>query len=152
MTGARMSVFNHRVCNLVILAVVSMFTLAPLAQERDRARVPDKYKWDLTHIYPSDEAWAQAKARLAAEIPKVASSKGRLGESAARLADALDLINGLSKELSRLFVYASMMSDTDTRVAKYQAMQQEMIQIGATFGAEAAYLEPEVLKIGRAHV
>jgi oligoendopeptidase F len=148
-----MPLFNDtRVRSAVALALTLTFTLAPLAQERDRAKVLDKYKWDLTHIYSSDEAWGQAKAKLSAEIPKVAAFKGKLGESAARLANALDVFNNLSKELSRLFVYASMMSDTDTRVAKYQAMQQEMVQIGAAFGAEAAYFEPEVLKIGKAKI
>ena len=29
-----------------------------MAEElRKRSEIEDKYKWDLTHIYPSDEAW-----------------------------------------------------------------------------------------------
>ena len=45
-----------------------------------------------------------------------------------------------------------MMSDQDTRVSTYQGMQQEMTQVGATFGAELAFVEPEILKTGRAKV
>ena len=45
-----------------------------------------------------------------------------------------------------------MLSDQDTRVSKYQGMQQEMIQVGAKLGAEAAYIEPEILKIDRATI
>jgi oligoendopeptidase F len=119
------------------------------AQERDRAKVPDKYKWDLTHIYASDEAWRQAKEKIAAEIPKIKAFRGTLGSSAARLADALEYGSRLSKEFARVYVYASMMSDEDTRVSKYQGMQQEMIQLGAQLGAEAAFMEPEILKVGR---
>ena len=33
------------------------------AQERDRAKIPDKYKWNLADIYPSEEAWRTAKER-----------------------------------------------------------------------------------------
>ena len=40
-----------------------------------------------------------------------------------------------------------MSLDQDTRVQTYLAMQQEMSQIGATFGAKAAFIEPEILKI-----
>jgi oligoendopeptidase F len=119
------------------------------AQERDRAKIPDKYKWDLTHVYASDDAWQKARAALVAEIPKIGEFRGTLGQSAARLADALELGTRLSKDLARAYVYASMMSDQDTRVSKYQGMQQEMIQISAQFGAEAAFIEPEILKIGR---
>ena len=37
----------------------------------------------------------------------------------------------LDKELSRLYVYASMLADEDTRVSEPQGMQQEMQQIYA---------------------
>ena len=69
-----------------------------------------------------------------------------------RLADALELGSRLSKEFARAYVYASMMSDTDTRVSKYQGMQQEMIQLGSMLGAEAAFIEPEILKIDKATI
>jgi len=119
------------------------------ARERDRSNVDDKYKWDLTHIYSTDDAWQKAKETLAAEIPKLREFNGKLGGSPATFADALDLGSTLSKELTRTYVYASMSSDIDTRVAKYQGMQQEMVQLGATLAAEAAYIEPEILKIPR---
>ena len=135
-----------------LAAAVCAFAIGASAQERDRSKVLDKYKWDLTHIYASDDAWKQAKEKIAAEIPKLRAFKGTLTQSPARLAEALELGSHLSKELGRAFVYASMMSDTDTRVAKYQGMQQEMIQLASTLSAEAAYIEPEILKADRATV
>ena len=120
-------------------AVLCSCVAVVAAQERDRSKVSDQYKWDLTHIYPTDDAWRQAKEQIAAEIPKLKAFKGKLATSASTLADTLELGSRLSKELSRTYVYASMMSDTDTRVSKYQGMQQEMVQLGAVLGAEAAY-------------
>ena len=58
----------------------------------------------------------------------------------------------LDKELSRLYVYASMLSDQDTRVSEPQGMQQEMQQLYANFAAQAAFIEPEVLRVGSAKV
>jgi len=138
-------------CTSIAVAVCA-FAFVVSAQERDRSKVSDKYKWDLTHIYPSDDAWRQAKDKLAAEVPKLREFKGTLGSSASRLADALELASRLSKELARAYVYASMMSDTDTRVSTYQGMQQEMIQLGSTLAAEAAFIEPEILKSDRAAI
>ena len=34
------------------------------AQERDRNKIAEQYKWNLTDIYPSDEAWKEAKQKL----------------------------------------------------------------------------------------
>jgi oligoendopeptidase F len=129
-------------------AIVGTCVVA-IAQERDRSKVDDKYKWDLTHIYPTDDAWRKAKDALIADVPKLREFKGKLGSSAATLADALELGSRLSKEFSRAYVYASMMSDTDTRVSKYQGLQQEMVQLGAAVAADAAFVEPEILKLPR---
>ena len=137
---------------LCIVLAIGAATLAGIAQQQERSQIQDKYKWDLSKIYPSDEAWRAAKDALVAELPRIAAYKGTLGSSPQKLADAMELASRLSKDFSRVYVYASMMSDQDTRVSRYQGMQQEMTQVGATFGAETAYIEPEILKIDRATV
>jgi oligoendopeptidase F len=138
--------------SLVVLLAASLLTAPLLAQQKERKSVPDRYKWDLSQIYPSDQAWRAAKEKLAAELPAIRGFKDTLGSSAQKLADALELTTRLSKEFSRIYVYASMMSDEDTRVSTYQGMQQEMAQLGATFGAETSFIEPEILKIDRATI
>jgi oligoendopeptidase F len=122
------------------------------AQERDRSKVPDRYKWDRTQLYPSDEAWRAAKDKVVAEIPRLREFKGTLGASAARLADALDLAARLNKDIARLYSYASLTSDLDTRVSKYQGMVQEMVQVAAMLGTETAFIEPEILKMEKATI
>ena len=128
-------------------ALAANSTPTDAAPERDRSRIPDRFKWDLTDIYPTDPAWREAKAALVAALPGLRVFQGQLATSSSRLADALELSTHLSKELSRAYVYASMKSDEDTRDSTYQGMQQEMVQLAADLGAESAYLEPEILKI-----
>ena len=135
-----------RILAACLAAVVGMSVLT--AQERDRSKVDDKFKWALADIYPNDAAWRTEKDRIKAELPKLRDFQGKLGSSAQALADALELASRLDKELSRLYVYASMLADTDTRQSGPQGMQQEMQQIYAEFGAQAAYIEPEVLRVG----
>lgn len=133
---------------LIAVALASL-TLTAAAQERDRAKIPDKYKWDLSQIYPSDAAWRAAKEKLQAEIPQFAQFKGRLGTSATTLADALDKVFVLRKELSRLWTYASTLADQDTRDSEHQGMRQQMVQLDAALEAEASFIEPEILRINR---
>jgi oligoendopeptidase F len=141
------------VCRAFAVLLATALLMSPLAaQQKERSSVPDKYKWDLSKIFPGDQAWRAAKDKLTAELPAVRAFKGTLGSSAQKLADALELTTRLSKEFSRIYVYASMMSDEDTRVSTYQGMQQEMAQLGASFGAEASFLEPEILKLDRATI
>ncbi len=134
------------------LVLIAASTLVSQAQEHDRSKVPDEFKWDLTAIYPSDQAWRAAKEKLISEVPKLRQFQGTLASSASRLADALETENYFDKEFSRLYVYASMNSDQDTRVSTYQGMQQEMIQFGSMLGTETAFIEPEILKMDNATV
>jgi oligoendopeptidase F len=146
-------------CALTISAVLAgagttglQASTATQAQQQERSAVPDKYKWDLSQIYPTEQAWRAAKDKLAAETPSVRAFRGTLASSPQKLADALELTTRLAKEFARLYVYASMMSDQDTRVSTYQGMQQEMAQLGATLGAETSFVEPEILKADAATI
>src|SRR5262249_43395618 len=136
----------------VVAAVVACSTLAAVAQERDRSKIPDQYKWNLADIYPSDAAWRAEKEKLAAEIPTLKQFEGRLTSSASTLADALDRQYGFDKTLSRLYAYASMLADQDTRDSQHEGMQQEMVQLASTFSATASFVEPELLRAGKATI
>src|SRR5262245_33043768 len=136
---------------LLSLAVIAMTTLLT-AQERDRVKVDDKYKWNLAEIYPSPAAWRGQKEKVTAELPKIREFQGALSSSPKVLADALELMSRLDKELTRLYVYASMLSDEDTRQSGPQGMQQEMQQIAAMFAAQASFIEPELIRLGSAAI
>jgi len=133
----------------LIAAVAVACSVAALAQERDRTKTPEQYTWNLADIYPSDTAWRAAKERFAAELPSIKALEGKLGSSAATLADALDRQAALDKTLSRLYSYASLLADQDTRDSQHEGMRREMTQLAAAFGAETAFIEPELLRAGK---
>ncbi len=135
----------------VVATVMSMSVLMT-GQDRDRSSVDPKYTWNLADIYASEAAWRAEKGKVTAELPKLHAHQGKVASSASVLADALEAMSRLEKELSRLAVYASMLADQDTRVAEHQGMQQEMQQIFANFAAQVSYLEPELLKAGAQQV
>jgi oligoendopeptidase F len=133
-----------RVC--LVAVALSALTLSGIAQERDRTKIADKYKWNLSDLYPTDAAWRAAKDKLAAEIPQLGAFKGKLASSPATSADALATMSALSKELARLYAYAHMLADQDTRVSLHEGMKQEMVQLFAAYSAAGSYIEPEILR------
>jgi oligoendopeptidase F len=135
---------KHRV--FLVAAGLAALALTASAQERDRAKVADQYKWNLADLYPSDAAWRAEKEAAQASLADLRQYKGRLASSASTLADALDKFFGLDKRLSRVAVYASLLADQDTRDSAHQGMRQEMSDLFSAFGAESAFIEPEVLQ------
>ena len=66
-----------------------------------QATAPAGAQWDLSELYPSDAAWEDARKRMLAAIPAIAKFKGRLGESADVLAEALTLTALLGSTLKQ---------------------------------------------------
>jgi oligoendopeptidase F len=137
---------------LMASMTIALVATTAVAQQQERDQIPAKYTWDLTQIYPTDEAWRAAKEQFAAKMGKAAEFKGTLAQSPQQLLNALDTLAGMNKELSRLYVYTSLKSDQDTRQQKYQAMNQEMSKLATDFSTVTAYVEPEILHLDRAKI
>jgi oligoendopeptidase F len=141
-----MTATSSRSISLALALAVLTVTIG--AQTRDRSKTPEKFKWNLTEIYPTDAAWRTAKDTLTKDLPKLRQFQGKLASSPGTLADALELQASYSKTLARLYSYASLLADQDTRDSAHEGMRQEMNQLGAAFGAESSFIEPELLKGG----
>lgn len=120
--------------------------------EADESSSQGAYRWNLGDLYPDLAAWRAEKVRVAAEVPLVRMAAGQLDTAPQVLADALETVSRVDKALVRLSVYASMLSDEDTRLSEPQGMHQEMQQLYAEFGAQASYIEPELLRVGDATI
>lgn len=129
----------------VVLTVFVMFAAMNTYSQKERAAIADKYKWNLTDIYETEEAWQADKERIARQMQKITQFKGTITQSAQNLLECLEFNSKVSKEATKLYIYASMNSDLDTRVMKYNGMQQELQQMFSDFGANAAFIEPEIL-------
>jgi oligoendopeptidase F len=136
---------------IAALLLAALPAISP-AQERDRGKVPERYKWNLADIYADVNAWRAAKERVTAEIPKIRAFQGQLAGSPSVLADAMDLSFRLDKEVSRIRVYASMLADQDMRESAPQGMRQEVQQLTAAYRAAASFMAPEILKAGAATI
>ena len=76
-----------------LLLLIAAAGAATPAQERDRSKIPDKYKWNVADIYPDVSAWRTAKTALEAELPKLRGYEGKLSSSPRVLADAQRVVD-----------------------------------------------------------
>ena len=131
-----------RVLPLTLAAILAMALAAPAALAGE-----SPLNWDLTEIYASDAAWAEAKGEIAGKIGLVEPYKGKLGESAANLKAVLDASFAIQMQASRLYGYTSMRVDEDLRESGPQGMQAELDSMFADMTAATAWIDPEILSI-----
>lgn len=48
----------------MITAMMLFSTTVAVSQMKVREELPEKYKWDLSHLYATDETWKEEKERL----------------------------------------------------------------------------------------
>lgn len=113
--------------------------------ERSQQRQEDL--WDLTDLYPSDEAWQADFDKLKELAAKVPEYRGSLGSSAKTLLEYARLDEQIGLLLDRLANYAQRKNDEDTRVAAYQAMVAKLTALWVEVAAAGAFETPELLAI-----
>ena len=105
--------------------------------------------WDLTDLFPSEEAWNTAREEVLADFDKIDARRGMLGESAESLYDTNRLVSDTLKKAGRVYVYASLQGDEDLRDATGQERNQLAQIMFARFGEVTAWIQPELISIGR---
>ena len=114
---------------------------------KQRNEIEEKYTWDLTTIFPTDEAFEAELAQVSEEVKKAASLAGHLLDSAASLLKTTEIQLDLMRRIEKLYSYAHMKNDQDTRVAKYQEYQAKGMTLYSEFGQSFAFYEPEFMAI-----
>lgn len=108
-----------------------------------------KATWDLTDLYPSVDAWNQAREEVLAELDKIELRRGTLGNSADSLYHAYREVSDTLRKASRVYVYANLNSDEDLRVTETQERLQLAQIMFSRFNEATAWMQPEVIEAGR---
>ena len=114
---------------------------------KQRNEIEEKYTWDLSTIFPTDEAFEAELAQVSEEVKKAASLAGHLLDSADSLLKTTEVQLDLMRRIEKLYSYAHMKNDQDTRVAKYQEYQAKGMTLYSEFGQSFAFYEPEFMAI-----
>lgn len=106
--------------------------------------------WDLTTIFESDDAWESAFKKLEGYLGREEEIKGKIGDSAENLLEALLLDAEIDEQLGKVYVYAHLKHDQDTSDAKYTAFEQRAANLASQFSARWSFMLPELMSIDEA--
>ena len=119
----------------------------PQVSSRRRDEVPDRYKWSLSDIFPSWEAWEAGYKALEAGIARYAALKGTLAGGPENLLTAFRLSEELGQLAYRVWYYPSLQYDEDQRDNTINAKRQQVQILFARLGQAESWFNPELLTI-----
>ena len=112
-----------------------------------RNEINEKDTWDLSTIFETDQKWEEELALLTEDTKEAASLEGHLLDSAESLFNITERYLDLSRRLEKLYVYAHMKNDQDTRVAKYQEYYAKAMTLYSQLDQVFSFYEPEFMAI-----
>jgi len=133
---------------VLFLAIISL-NLAGIAK---KDLTPDdkdyyKYNWKLTDVYADWDAWEKDLDYLNAQFPKYAEYKGKLGTSSEVLLDFRKFAEKNSQISSRLYVFASLSQDVDSKNPMYVSKLQQVQNMWVEMDRNTAWVQSELAAI-----
>ncbi len=113
----------------------------------ERSQIEEKYKWDLSHIYSSENLWEKDFKWVESNINQYEKFQGKLGESSGTLTSCLKFDDEIGIKLERLYLYSMLAKDSDLRATNYQAMSDRIKNLFTKVSSANSFIRPELLSI-----
>ncbi|MBL8966129.1 MAG: oligoendopeptidase F, partial [Spirochaetaceae bacterium] len=117
-----------------------------------RNDVPEKDRWNLEKLFPSEEAWEKALKDYEALVPKIGAYKGTLGGSAEAFLAALAFDRDFGILDERLAYYADLRQTEDEGNADSRGRFARYMMAATAAQGAWAWLVPEVQALPEAFV
>jgi oligoendopeptidase F len=114
---------------------------------KNRSETDEKFKWDLSPVFASAEAWEAALTEAEAAVAGIDGIRGTLGASAESLKLGLDAVYSALRKVERVYLYASLLKNSDNGDNRYQVMEARAMNLYVSMETAAAFIDPEILAI-----
>jgi len=136
---------------VVVIASMAALLAGPAIAEKpntlDRENIPEEYKWDLSDIYPSWEAWEEGMTQLEGLMDEYAGLKGTLSQGPDALLKTFTLSDELGMLLYKVYRYPGLASVVDQKNNEIAGRFQQVQIAYAKFNTATAWFDPELLSI-----
>lgn len=112
-----------------------------------REEIDEQYRWDLSSIFESDEAFLAALEEAKKLPPRFASFQGKISASAVELLAYLKLDDEAGLILTKLVNYAERKSDEDTRESRYQDYSSQVMTLWVSLSSASSWFTSELLSL-----
>ena len=112
-----------------------------------REALPEDERWNLDALFPSADAWNDEREALQAELPNLEELRGTLSGGAESLLNALTVSDQIEERLDRLFAYAMLSRDQDTRDNGAIQRYEQVMGLAVAASRASSWIAPESLSI-----
>lgn len=114
---------------------------------KNREEIPEKFRWNLTDIYPTADAWEIAFEKVKKAGEQYPQFAGTLGHSSENLKNCLEYDEEVGIELGKMFLYAMLSKDVDLANSENNSRYERLTLLYSQLRAASSFITPEILQI-----
>ncbi len=111
---------------------------------KQREQIDNNYKWKLSDIFSCTDEWEERFFAVSENLTSIAEYNGKLGDDD-KLFECLLKCTSFSHDISKLYQFAKMHLDEDTRVSLYQGMSERAEMLSVRYSSESSFITPELV-------
>lgn len=112
-----------------------------------RNEVPKELTWDLTRVFPTDQAWQKEFESVSNEISNLNNLSAIITKSGNDLYSALTQIFSIDRRLEKIYVYATMSRDVDTSNNHYLGFAAMAEDLANKYSSAISFVNPAILSL-----
>ncbi|MBA4251225.1 MAG: oligoendopeptidase F [Chlorobiaceae bacterium] len=114
-----------------------------------RADIEEKFKWNISDIYNSDDEWEKDFKWVQDNLHKYKNYEGKLSNIETTLFECLNFDTEIGIKLERLYLYAMLSRDSDLSISIYQSFDDRIKNLYSQVLTHSAFIKPEIIKINK---
>ena len=112
----------------------------------NRNEIDNKFKWDLSTIYPNMEEYNKDFEKVKNDIPKLKNYKDTFLNSADEFLEFMSLYESVARGLSKLSMYSHLAVDVEPDNEEIQALESNIGALCDMYSNEVVFVELEIIK------
>lgn len=112
-----------------------------------RSKIKLQDTWDLTPLFPNEEAWEKEFQQLSCDYKTLASFRGKLGSSLQELFKGLEYEEKMHRSMERLNQYASLRLSEDSADAASLEREGKLQSLLTLIAEACSFMAPEIQAI-----
>jgi oligoendopeptidase F len=114
-----------------------------------RSKMNKKFTWNAESVFSSNKAWEKEVKQIIDDLAKIKKFQGKLKEGPSVLLKALAAHDKLVSRAQTAAMYAVFLYNVDTTNQQSAGMQSKAIGMYGQVGSAVAFMQPEILAIGK---
>lgn len=114
---------------------------------KTRKEMDSAFQWDLAPVFADDKAWERAYHDAQEAVGKIPALENTLKASPEQMKAGLDQIYKTLQAVERVYLYASLLKNSDNGDAAYQRMEGMATNLYVEMETACAFVDPEILSM-----